>query len=447
MMIEGRRALGYERLPSRVHFFLDEGVYADAAEALLPEVAGYAAGMIDHLLRAGSPSPSRADSSREPGGPAGGKAEGSSCSSRRIWTASGRRWPCPAEPGADRSRRASCSRSRSPRERAGWRRCCAAPTRAVPWSRSAKPGSLRARRTAAARRRRGAPSKGSRRRGGSRPREAGQLLGVARRRQPRRPPSDSASAARRSSSASAGCRWRASASSRQRRRRAPVLAPPGSGPPRRGNGRPPGPAPPRGLWKDSAAARVRPGRAGCGPGRTRARGCRARARPPGRRPGWPAVQPVEPAQGQAQLVLSEGRAGVLADRALGLLQAVRTRHLAVGLEGLQLELPFAVVEDLLPGDRRLQPEGQVRAGEPALVGVRAQLEHPRCLAPSPGPPGARPGRPRRSGPRRARPPPSRSGRGARLAATRLPNGEPPTPSSSTASPKRSRPLNDPSSSA
>jgi hypothetical protein len=53
LMIEGRRALGYERLPGRVRFFLDDNVYSDAAEALLPEVASYSAGMIDHLLRGG----------------------------------------------------------------------------------------------------------------------------------------------------------------------------------------------------------------------------------------------------------------------------------------------------------------------------------------------------------------------------------------------------------
>jgi len=47
-----RRVLGYERVPGRVRFFLDGHVYADTARALLPEIAGYAAGLIDHLLRA-----------------------------------------------------------------------------------------------------------------------------------------------------------------------------------------------------------------------------------------------------------------------------------------------------------------------------------------------------------------------------------------------------------
>ena len=36
-----------------MRFFLDEKVYSDAARALLPEVAGYAAGMVEHLLRGG----------------------------------------------------------------------------------------------------------------------------------------------------------------------------------------------------------------------------------------------------------------------------------------------------------------------------------------------------------------------------------------------------------
>jgi len=46
-----RRVLGYERVPGRVRFFLDSHVYADTAQALLPEIAGYAAGFIDHLFR------------------------------------------------------------------------------------------------------------------------------------------------------------------------------------------------------------------------------------------------------------------------------------------------------------------------------------------------------------------------------------------------------------
>jgi hypothetical protein len=46
-----RRLLAYERVPGRVRFFLDNAVYADTARVLLPEVASYAAGMINHLFR------------------------------------------------------------------------------------------------------------------------------------------------------------------------------------------------------------------------------------------------------------------------------------------------------------------------------------------------------------------------------------------------------------
>jgi hypothetical protein len=48
---EGRRVLAYQRTATRVRFFLDAAVYGDAARALLPEVAAYAAGLTDHLLR------------------------------------------------------------------------------------------------------------------------------------------------------------------------------------------------------------------------------------------------------------------------------------------------------------------------------------------------------------------------------------------------------------
>ena len=47
-----RRLFGYERVPGRVRFFLDGYVFADTARTLLPEIAGYGAGLIDHLLRA-----------------------------------------------------------------------------------------------------------------------------------------------------------------------------------------------------------------------------------------------------------------------------------------------------------------------------------------------------------------------------------------------------------
>jgi hypothetical protein len=46
-----RRLLAYERVPGRVRFFLDDAVYADTARALLPEIAAYGAGLVDHLFR------------------------------------------------------------------------------------------------------------------------------------------------------------------------------------------------------------------------------------------------------------------------------------------------------------------------------------------------------------------------------------------------------------
>ncbi|HLK93249.1 MAG TPA: hypothetical protein VKZ18_25370 [Polyangia bacterium] len=47
-----RRLFAYLRLPGKVRFFLDRAVYHDTARALLPEIGGYAAGLIDHLFRA-----------------------------------------------------------------------------------------------------------------------------------------------------------------------------------------------------------------------------------------------------------------------------------------------------------------------------------------------------------------------------------------------------------
>jgi hypothetical protein len=47
-----RRLLAYERVPGHVRFFLDDGVYADTAKLLLPEIGAYGAGLIDHLFRA-----------------------------------------------------------------------------------------------------------------------------------------------------------------------------------------------------------------------------------------------------------------------------------------------------------------------------------------------------------------------------------------------------------
>ncbi len=47
-----RRLVAYLRVPGRVRFFLDGAVYHDTAAALLPEIGGYAAGLVDHLFRA-----------------------------------------------------------------------------------------------------------------------------------------------------------------------------------------------------------------------------------------------------------------------------------------------------------------------------------------------------------------------------------------------------------
>jgi hypothetical protein len=46
------RVLAYQRNADRVHFFLDQAVHEDIARGWLPEVEAYAAGLIDHLLRA-----------------------------------------------------------------------------------------------------------------------------------------------------------------------------------------------------------------------------------------------------------------------------------------------------------------------------------------------------------------------------------------------------------
>jgi len=52
LVVEGHRVLAYENRGTQVHFFLDDAVYADMARTLLPEIAGYAAGLLNHLLRA-----------------------------------------------------------------------------------------------------------------------------------------------------------------------------------------------------------------------------------------------------------------------------------------------------------------------------------------------------------------------------------------------------------
>lgn len=50
-IVNGVRQLAYQRLPNEVHFFLDEGVYADVAQAWLPIVGGHVAGLYNNLLR------------------------------------------------------------------------------------------------------------------------------------------------------------------------------------------------------------------------------------------------------------------------------------------------------------------------------------------------------------------------------------------------------------
>ncbi len=49
---DGARVLAYQRNGDRLHFFLDQAVEEDLAAQWLPKVEGYAAGMIDYLLRA-----------------------------------------------------------------------------------------------------------------------------------------------------------------------------------------------------------------------------------------------------------------------------------------------------------------------------------------------------------------------------------------------------------
>ena len=49
---DGTRILAYQCSGDRVHFFLDQAVYMDVARRWLPDVEGYAAGMVNYLLRA-----------------------------------------------------------------------------------------------------------------------------------------------------------------------------------------------------------------------------------------------------------------------------------------------------------------------------------------------------------------------------------------------------------
>jgi hypothetical protein len=52
LKLDGHRVLAYETTGGMVHFLLDDAVFADTAATLLPEIAGYGAGLIDHLVRA-----------------------------------------------------------------------------------------------------------------------------------------------------------------------------------------------------------------------------------------------------------------------------------------------------------------------------------------------------------------------------------------------------------
>jgi hypothetical protein len=52
LKLDGNRVLAYQTTGGVVHFLLDEAVFTDTAAALLPEIAGYSAGLIDHVLRA-----------------------------------------------------------------------------------------------------------------------------------------------------------------------------------------------------------------------------------------------------------------------------------------------------------------------------------------------------------------------------------------------------------
>ena len=52
LALEGHRVLAYENSGTQVRFLLDDAVYADMARTLLPEIASYAAGLLNHLLRA-----------------------------------------------------------------------------------------------------------------------------------------------------------------------------------------------------------------------------------------------------------------------------------------------------------------------------------------------------------------------------------------------------------
>jgi hypothetical protein len=52
LVFEGRRTLAYRVRSGKLIFFLDRAIFADSARWLLPQIGGYVAGLIDHLLRA-----------------------------------------------------------------------------------------------------------------------------------------------------------------------------------------------------------------------------------------------------------------------------------------------------------------------------------------------------------------------------------------------------------
>lgn len=51
LVFEGRRTLGYRVSRGKLTFYLDRAVWSDSASWLLPQIGGYVAGLINHLLR------------------------------------------------------------------------------------------------------------------------------------------------------------------------------------------------------------------------------------------------------------------------------------------------------------------------------------------------------------------------------------------------------------
>ena len=47
----GTKIAAYRRVADKVHFFFDKTVYAEVAQAWLPQVTAYVTGLADHLLR------------------------------------------------------------------------------------------------------------------------------------------------------------------------------------------------------------------------------------------------------------------------------------------------------------------------------------------------------------------------------------------------------------